>query len=186
LCVKNTACTIRHITYAKSIRLNLCANYIFADSVSVHCVPCVEHLLHVDREKGTSKPNCQAFDQVNGRTLRWTPQSRSSRCKGSSLSALGACQSSRQQINIWFPPCFLPIPMDDMYTWQRLIRVPSVSTPLLFRFFNIRSAGTPAPRVCPTSATCREATSGLKERCSRVFFGKSSLSYYYKRMCGKT
>lgn len=89
---------------------------------------------------------------------------RSSRCKGSSLSVPGACQDARQQINIWFPPCFLPIPMGDTYTWQSLIRAPSVSTPLLLRFFDIRSAGTPAPRVEPTSATYREVTGGLKEK----------------------
>jgi len=168
--MKNTACTIRHITYTKSTRSNSRANCIFANSVSVHCVPCIECLLHVGREKGTSRPICQAFNQVGERTPRWTPQPRSSRCKGSSLSAPGACQSARQQINIWFPPCFLPIRMDDTYTWQRLIRAPSVSTPLLFRFFDIRSIGTPAPRVRPTSATRREVIGGLKERCSRVFF----------------
>lgn len=67
---------------------------------------------------------------------RYNP--RSSRCKGSSLSALGACQSVRQQINIWFPPCFLPIPIGDTYTWQRFIRVPPVPTPLLFGFFGAR------------------------------------------------
>lgn len=161
--MKNTACTYSTHHLCEINPIGSSRELYFADGISVHCAPCSEHLLHVDREKNIEieLSDVRSSWRENAKV---DTTARSSRCKGSSLSAPGACQSARQQINIWFPPCFLPIPMGDTYTWHWLIRAPSVSTPLLFWFFDIRSTGTPAPRVRFTSATRREAAGAQWDR----------------------
>lgn len=156
--LRNIEFPIRYITRVKSIRSISRANFVF----SFYSLRSLCRVLCTWKRHIQAVSSGRSIRSVSKRTPRWIPQSRSSRCKGSSLSAPGACQSVRQQINIWFPPCFLPIPMGDTYTWLRLIWVPPVLTPLLFRFFDARSAGTPALRVCPTSAVRQDAVSGLK------------------------
>lgn len=55
--------------------------------------------------------------------------------------------------------------MVDTYTWQEPVRVPPVATPLLLRFSDVRSAGTPALRAGPSSAAREEeAADDLKQR----------------------
>jgi len=53
--------------------------------------------------------------------------------------------------------------MADTYTWQRLIRVPPLPTPLLLTFLDVRSAGTPALRAGPSSAVRGETADDLKK-----------------------
>lgn len=62
--------------------------------------------------------------------------------------------------------------MGDTYTWLRLIRVPPVPTPLLFRFLDARSAGTSALRVRPTFAVRQDTVGGLKEEEKKTVRGR--------------
>lgn len=188
LCVKNTACTIRHITYAKSTRSYSRADSVLADSISVHCVSCIERLLHVGREKGTSRMNCQAFGQVGGRTPKeghHSPDPRGVKARVWVRLARARAPVSRSTYgsHLVFYLSLWAIRTPGSGSFGLLLYLP------LFSSGSSTSAPQARPRresvLPPRPAKKRPAAWKKKMLAGVLCEERLSLFYYYQRICGE-
>lgn len=188
LCVKNTACTIRHITYAKSTWSNSRANSVLADNISVHCVSCIERLLHVGREKGTSRMNCQAFGQVGERTPKeghHSPDPRGVKARVWVRLARARAPVSRSTYgsHLVFYLSLWAIRTPGSGSFGLLLYLP------LFSSGSSTSAPQARPRresVLPSRPAKKRPAAWKKKMLAGVLARKVlSLFYYYQQICGE-